>query len=265
MSQEAGSTTNADLFPLRRLVFSSLLVGMTPLVPIPLLDDWAGDVLRRRLAADLAQHYEAKELGAAELELLALGRRDVTAGGCLKGCASSALGLAFKLVLKIFRKLARKILFFLTVKDCVDTFSRTFHEGYLLRHALARGVLAGEERAAVVRQALETTLEEIDVRPFEGHVGKVLRGGFRLLRHGARQLWELLTVWRRSPEDDAILRPGEAREELDQEAELGGLVDELTAGVERESGHLRRLEALFESRLEALTTPSTTPPTTLGA
>ena len=236
-------------FPLRRLVFSSLLVGMTPLVPVPLLDDWAGDVLRRRLAADLAQHHGAV-IPSADLEILALGKREITASGCLKGCATSALGLAHKLVLKIFRKLARKILFFLTVKDCVDTFSRAFHEGYLLRHALASGLV--EPRPAVAtRRAIESTLDEIDTRVFERHAGKILRGGFRAVRHGARQLWELLATWRRSAEDDEVLHPGEERRELHQAGDLGGLVDELTRKVESDRGYWSRLVVLFERQLES--------------
>ena len=229
---------------LRKLVFSSLMTGLCPLIPVPLADDWARDVLRRRLVADLLREGDA-DLGTPAVECLAQGRGALSVEGCLKGCVLTGM----KLVFKIFKKIFRKILIFLTIKDCADTFAETFHEAYLVRHAVARGDLdsaAGMDRVERVREAMEATIRQIDHRPIERIARHTLSGSGRLLRRAARHLGKTLKKLRgreRSEELDAELPLD------DEERELGGLVDELTALLGRQTDYLRRLEDVFDERM----------------
>ena len=138
---------------LRRIVFYSLLTGLCPLIPLPFLDDWVRDVLRRRLAVELAGEH-GLELADGDVRILASGDHPRTLGGCLLGCVTAAVIGLVKVVLKIVRKLYREVLFFLTIRQCVITFSHTFHEAYMMRHALALGALASSPPpVAQVRRA----------------------------------------------------------------------------------------------------------------
>jgi hypothetical protein len=235
---------------LRRVVLYSLLTGLCPLIPVPLLDDWVRDLLRRRLAGELAGR-RGLALSGEEIKVLAYGYRPPSVEGCLRGCLTFAFVKPLvKIAVKILEKVFRKILVFLMVKESVDTFSQTFHEGYLTRHALASGALDGAPApVARVRRAIEAAVAEQDHRPVERLARQTFRGSWRLMRQGGRRLGRLARALRRRRgpgEDDAL--PGE----LDlsgEEQVLGGVVDELTQELETETGYLRRLEALFREHL----------------
>ena len=239
---------------LRKLVSYSLLTGLCPLIPIPVLDDWVRDLLRRRLAADLVADAGA-DLGDFQVKVLACGYVPPTAGGCALGCLRWLLvkPLMF-LVTVIFRKVMRKILFFLTIKDAVATFSRTFHEAYLLRHALGMGVLAEvprtvppapiDPRLLAVRAAVETVSAATDTRPVTNLARSIFTGSRRLLMHTARVMTRLVRRGRRDDEE----RLGE-RLEREGEERLGSLIDGLTADLEQQGGYLEMLETRLEERL----------------
>ncbi len=234
---------------LRRLVFHSLLSGLCPLIPIPFLDDWARDLLKRRLIAELVRRHGGR-LADSELKLLACGHHPPTLEGCVRGCFSFALIKTLALIAaKVLRKVFRKILILLTIKECVDGFSRTFHEAYLIRHALVLGRLEAPETGVwEVRQAVEAAVDQVDPRPIEQLVRRAFAGSRKLLARGARQLGRLLRPLRRSGRDENELLhealPLDREEEL-----LGGLVDELTTELEHETRYLRQLEKLLENQL----------------
>ncbi len=240
---------------LRRLVADSVLTGLCPLIPVPLLDDWTRDLLRRRQVARLAADSGTAitDAGAA---LLACGYQPPNPGGCAGGCLRAALvqPMVF-LTSLIFRKLMRKILFFLTVKDAVGTFSQTFHEAYLLRHALALGVLrepplAGDlpsrpdPRLLEVRGAVEAVVLHTDTRTVTNLARSVFAGSRRLAASTAQRMFRILRRRRRAGEVELSQRL-----EREGEAGVGALIDELTRDLERQGGYLDQLEAGLESRL----------------
>lgn len=236
---------------LRHLVFYSLLTGLCPLIPIPLLDDWARDLLRRRLVAELARG-RGLELDGPNVKVLACGDRPLTARGCLRGCfALAVLKPLFKVAVKLVAKLFRKVLVVLAVREGVLTFSETFHEAYLVRHALALGVLDGPTPpASAVRRAVEAATAEPDHRPIERLARQTMRGSWRLVRRGGRVLTRgARRLYRSGRNDEEIVRGDLDLEE--EERVLGDLVDELTQEIEQEGGYLRQLEKLFEKRLPA--------------
>lgn len=249
---------------LRRLVGYSLVAGLSNLIPLPLLDDWTRDLLRQRQAMELARRYGVALTGA-EGKALACGHRPATAGGCARGCLVGAVvkpvGFLFEVV---FKKTVRKVLFFLTVKDVIDTFSRTLHEGYLLRHALELGVLPAAAEAApgpprpqvlALRRAIEATCDEVDPRPIEKAAAASLRGSRRLLRRAGRAMSRQLKRFGRRPDEQAVYEQLERRGEED----LGGLIDEMTAGLEGQASYLEGLGWRLERRLAAPEEPVAPP------
>lgn len=225
------------------------MTGLCPLIPVPLLDDWVRDLLRRRLAGDLAAR-RGVALAGAEVRILACGHHPPSVQGCLRGCfALTFVKPLVKIVLKVLTKVFRKILVFLMIKDSVDTFSETFHEAYLLRHALALGSLDDLPAPVLkVRRAIEAAVAETDHRPIEQLARRTFRSSWRLIRQGARRLTGLSRELRREGGQSEDELPGELDLTEEEEA-LGSVVDELTERLESESGYLARLEARLEERL----------------
>ena len=236
-AQQTGTATGGEL---RSLVLPSVLAGLCPLIPIPFLDDWARDLLRRRAAADLCRRHGLRMPSDGILALTGGGRSPDMAG-CLR---SLVLGP----ILYLLRKIFRKVFFFLTVKDCVDTTSRCFHETYLIRHALSAGRLAGEPASAGrVHVAIGTACAETDPRPIERTIGAAFRGSRRALLAAAERLGSFVSSARRNP--DPVLAADGDLPMREEEEILGGMVDELSESLAREAGYLGRLAARFDRHL----------------
>jgi len=245
MTSDAG----ADL---RRLVFFSLLTALCPFIPVPFLDDWARDLLRRRLCLEQCRRCAA-DVGDEGVAVLACGpSAPVTAGGCVGGClVHGVLKPTLELIGKLLTKIFRTVLIFLTAKDSIDTFSETFHVGYLVAVALERSHLADPrpERILAVRRAVEITVAGVDHRPIEQLARRAFRGSRRLLRRAAANVGGLLRRLRRSGQDE--LR-GDLP--LDQEAaRLAPLVERLAGQLASERGYLDHLRATLEENLTRLT------------
>lgn len=230
----------------RRLTYFGLLSGLTPLIPLPFVDDWAVRQVERRQVADAFRgrgitpqpwHVEVLTWDGEE------GRP-----GCLY-----PLVLAFQLVIYVAKKIFRKLLVFLLIKDCVDRFSTTFQHGYLLHVAFDRGVIdtravAGGERLIEVRQAILATSEEIDPRPLNQLVRKALAGSRRVLLDAARILGIQLAAERRQARRTgsatATAAVTEARIEAHEKA-VGGLLDRLTSVLWANQAYRTELERTF--------------------
>lgn len=237
---------------LRRIVFFSVTTGLCPLIPFPFVDDWVRDLMRRRLAGDLAVQ-QGLAVASPPLKILACGESKFSASKMLRGCLLTAIiKPVFVVLKKLALKLFRKILFFLTLKDCVTTATQTFHEGYLLRHALQQGELTGEPdlpQARRIRGAMERVLEGRSLGPVEEIFRIVLRGSWGSVKGAARHLGREARRLRRSGRDDA-----EALRDLDledEEARLSGVVDEITRALGEEKGYLGHLERLLAEQLAA--------------
>ncbi|MEM8931681.1 MAG: hypothetical protein AAGE94_10930, partial [Acidobacteriota bacterium] len=240
--------TPADSNDLHEIVAHSVLAGLCPLVPIPFLDDWLRDALRRRLIGRLAQ-ARAVPLDADALTALANGYQPATAQGCVQGCLRSAITLPARFVFKlVFKKILRKLVIPLAIKDCVDTFSTGFHEAYLVRHGFRLGTVGATDRAAVLplRYAAEQVRDEIDPRLVERFAGRAFRGSRRMLSTTARAISRRLMRRRR----DGTLDADAAADEMwNEEPPLDGMVDELATEIGNEAGYLRDLERRLERRL----------------
>ncbi len=230
-------------------MFLSLLAGLCCLVPIPFLDDHLRNRVRRHMVMELARRHNIR-LARPTTRWLAVGPPH-TLGSLARGCLTGAtLKVVFYIVGKLLRSTFRKILYFLAIKDATDTFSLTFHHGWLFHHALASGHVGNADdatdaaRAARVRTAIEATCRAIDPRPLEAGLRSVLRGSRATLSRAARRFARSSAT---HPDDEpGSADPLDARTLAAEEAILDEVVDELEDQVAAADNHLARLVAHYK-------------------
>ena len=233
----------------QRLVRFSLLSGLCPLFPVPIVDDWLRDGLRERGVKSLLLG-RGIVLNPEEVRLLALGEPDPVRQGCL-GCLGLALW-PFKFVFKILvKKLLRKLIFVLAIKDCASELSYSYHLGHLLRYAVKRGAFAVPDqdrptRLLAIRRAVEVALGQLGFTPLDPWIRIAIRRSWRKVVATVREMTELL---QRSgsgsrPESDTIYS------ELEREShDLDPLVKELAEELSGEEDYLRDIERAFDNAL----------------
>src|ERR1043166_3337787 len=179
-TSEGGSRRGAEVGSQRALVAHAVLTGLTPLIPLPLVDDLAKNYFRRRLVRGLGA---ASGRGLSDDEASALLKEK--GRGCLLGCLSAALVYPLKAVF-------RKVFYFLEWKRAVDLASRTYHFGYLTAYALrpreGGATLVDLCGAEAVGQAIQTVCREAPIRPVEAAIAGTFRGSRRGLRAAANLL-----------------------------------------------------------------------------
>ena len=223
----------------RVLVMHAVLTGLTPLIPVPLLDDLVKSYFRKRLVRSLAASA-GRPLTDEELNALA----SEPEGGCLRGCATTAVVYPLKAIF-------RKIFYFLEWKRAVDLTSRTYHFGYLVGHALRRREgaqsLLDAHGARAVNEAIEAVCREAPIKPLESAVGGTFRKSKGVLRSAAALLSSSL---RRQPARPEHVAEAIESVEPQEERELQPVVTRLQrslASVPDE--HFRNLRAALEARL----------------
>ncbi|MEL7061837.1 MAG: hypothetical protein AAGN46_17560, partial [Acidobacteriota bacterium] len=133
----------------------------------------------------------------------------------------------------------------------VDTFSRTFHDTFLLRHALRRGVLPRQvdvEAARPVRGAIEAVRSSVDHRPLERSLRTIVGSGRSTVLGIVRRLSRgLRALGRRGRRDERRVQREIAR---DTEG-LEPMVNEIVSELDSRRGYLRTLEARLDQQLRA--------------
>jgi hypothetical protein len=147
------------------LVSYAVLTGLTPLIPVPFVDDLAKDFFRRRLVESLAA-ARRQPLAPGAVEALTAERSGCVLGGCLG-----------QLVIYPLKKLFSKVFFFLEWKRVLDLTSQTYHFGYLVGCALDEGYLSATSPRTVaeVRLAIDAVCREAPIRPVESAVAATFR------------------------------------------------------------------------------------------
>jgi len=110
------------------IIFSTLLVGLSPLIPIPVVDDLITAALCRWRVKYLATQY-GLTLTKEEIKTLA----DLQQTGCLGGVTKRAFGYVLK---EIFQKM----LFWLEAGRVANLLAQSYYDGVLLDYALAEGL-----------------------------------------------------------------------------------------------------------------------------
>lgn len=114
--------------PTRSVAHTCLLIGLLPLLPVPLIDDLIRRHLSRGLYAQLAAAH-GHPSGHEALAPLSEGR-----GNLLLGCL---IGVTWGLI----KKLAKTVLYLLTVKELGDWAAEAGVRAELVRRSLAAGAL----------------------------------------------------------------------------------------------------------------------------
>jgi hypothetical protein len=222
----------------RLIVTHAVLTGLTPLIPIPVLDDLVKTYFQRRMVRQLAALH-GYAMGPGDIEILA----DERGSGCLMGCLGTTLALPLKLIF-------RKVFFFLEWKRAVDTVSRNFYHGYLIDCALDRrwcGPL-GPKAVPEVRAAIDAVLNRFDTRLLEHAVHATFRQSKAVLKSAARLLERSLRAvvgTNRQQVERAIelVEPVEERE-------IAGVVGQLESAIGGlPQDHFERLKADLRAAL----------------
>lgn len=130
----------------------ALLATLCALIPVPFLDTFAENRVRRALVRQIAARHDTT-LPPEAVRVVA----DLPSGGCW-GMVKAALWWPIK-------KLLRTIAMVFLVKGLADAASEVMHRALMVHHALGSGLLPDE--AQRVRAAMDRALEHVDTRIVE--------------------------------------------------------------------------------------------------
>jgi hypothetical protein len=220
----------------------SVLVGLSPLVPVPFVDDWLMNYFRRRLVRSLASTHGQK-FNDESVSLLA---DDNEKKGCLVGCLSMV-------ILYPLKKIFRKVFYFLEWKRAVDLTSHTYHFGYLLNFALRDGFLKSDtNNLSAVRAILDDVCNDTPIKPVESVVAGTFRQTKSLIFSGVEILEKAFRNLKGKPTQDDV---GVAVESIveEEKEKLEGITNELGSGIANiPEGHFKTMCEKFTVRMKAL-------------
>lgn len=222
------------------LLTYAVLTGLTPLIPIPFVDDLAKDFFRRRLVRTLAAS-RGITLAPGVVENVT----SEPAGCLLSGCLT-------QVVLYPLKKIFRKIFYFLEWKRSLDLTSQTYHFGFLVDCALRDGFLAPAEGASpeVVREAIATVCREAPIRPVESAVAGTFRQSRATLKAtvgSLERLFRQVTGRPGSAQVEATLGPAEEKEKR----QVAGVVENLRGRMQTvPESHFHTLREQLRARLQ---------------
>ena len=213
------------------IITHALLTGLTPLIPVPIVDDLVKSYFQRRLVRQLARVYA---INPTEQDVRTLA--DDPSTGCLAGCLGGPLLLPFKLIF-------RKLFFFLEWKRAADTVSRTFHQGYLLDWAMQVGWYPNQRNATDVRGAIDAACREVGTGPVERAISATLAQSRATLISAANLLKRSLRSISGRPDSERVARAAEAVE-AEEEREMAGVIDRLQNAIQSvPEGYFNNLRA----------------------
>lgn len=137
---------------------SATLAGLTPIIPLPLLDDFVEHLLARRVPAAVA---DARGQTLSPAAARAFKASDKTWSDRAVGCLMMPIWFLIKLPLKLFKK----VLFFLLVRSVANKLAEHWSRAYLIDVALQRGDLddpaSAERSAALIRRLVQEADEPL--------------------------------------------------------------------------------------------------------
>ncbi|WP_257462003.1 hypothetical protein [Archangium lipolyticum] len=218
------------------MAFHAVVSGLTPLIPVPFLDEYALRRVREQMVRAILRE---RALSAPDRTVTVLAGLYPRQGSRLQQFASKAALFSLRLA---WRKAYRRLATALWVKDCVDMASISLHHGYLLQHALERGDLdalnlATEDTARRVHSAIDAACKELDARP----VNQILRRLFDGSRLLVDELSKALENWNGAPRTP----------KQDEDQEVASLAERLAAAMWEERGYFQSLESLYVKHLQS--------------
>ncbi|MCA9489477.1 MAG: hypothetical protein KC621_06125 [Myxococcales bacterium] len=224
----------------------ALVVALCELIPIPLLDGWVENRVRRRMVRLITTRHGIA-LDDAQVALLA----DASGAGCM--------GCFWAIVMWPVKKLLKTVLIVFQAKTITDRFSEVLHRALLTEEACELGLLP--EKVEEVRKAMDQALAHVDTRPVERKLVGTLRDAKHEL-NGA--VWESARVARErlrdrpaealadAAEGDQLPQASELSRVLTATVQVSGLVPELVKWFHGELGLLQvepKIAGLIEPEL----------------
>ena len=243
--REPPTTKSAAAATARLIINHSVMVGLTPLIPIPLLDDLVKSFFYKSMIQSLA-HARGVTLTDAEIAVLA----DERSRGCIYGCL-------FGVTEYLIKRLISKLIFVLEWRRAVDLVTHTYYFGHLLAYAFEQGwyTPAGPgdlETAARLRTAIEQARAGANLNLVKRVVETNFRQSRRTIVFAVGQIttslrgigrwtsgiFRRLRRRKRKPTAEATPAESAVAETLEREAPvlnstIGGLVDILQEGIGR--------------------------------
>ena len=219
------------------LIGHSVLVGLTPLVPVPILDDRLRAYLERRLAREIAALHGVP-LGEDDLRVVGEGPGEDFWAALGRGA-----------VLLPVRLLLRKVFLVLNVKRAADHASAAYHRGYLLDVAMAAKEHPPHRDAGDLRAAIDATLVDTPHSPIGTAVRLSFEGSKALLRQAMAAFVTVLKRMSGRPNEVDLAQAVRQSEERDV---FAALVDRVREAVETvPASHFQALERRLLSRLRS--------------
>ena len=199
------------------LVTHAVLTGLTPLVPIPFVDDYVYAYFMRSMVQRLADSH-ARQISPEDIAVLA----SQPGRGCALGCLGSVL-------LYPIKKVLRKVFFFLELKRAVDTITHTYYQGYLIDAALDAGWFE-QHGARKLRAAIDAVLMRTNTSLFSHAISGVVNQSKGILKGAGELLTTYLSGNRAARAQDDVARVVASVEE-EETTRLGGLTSQLQSAI----------------------------------
>ena len=225
------------------LLTHTALVALTPLLPIPFVDELVERYVLRRMVRRLASAHRLR-IWDEEVSALVDRRSTRLLGRAVLGAALSPL-----------KRLLRKTFLVLVGKKVIDTASSCYHRGWLIDRAFALGLCAphGPHSARTVREAIDEVLRQVPVAT--SPVTQAIRVGLERSRDGLALALAPVRQWvavlRREPIDAEV---GRTVDDAERKVEAAGVVEQLRRALTAvPAEHFDSLERALAERLGAAT------------
>lgn len=236
----------------------ALLTGLTPLIPIPFVDDYVQERLMRQL---VTQIVTARGVTVPPADIAALAAEPAAAGALRR--------IAGSVVLYPVKKVLRKTFLVLEGKRAVDLAAKTYAVGWLIDTAIRWKAYPAHRSltATVVRVAAENACKKLNTSPIEHAIRKVYDESKAGISRAVDALWSSAssadTADEKKAEAQAVPTPGtadaDARVEqatvtAAQALPVNSMAERLERLLHDNTGdYFQRLEAEFYTQLRAVT------------
>lgn len=256
------------------ILYHTVLIGASPLIPIPFLDEFLVLYLRRHLVADIAKSHN-KTLTATQIRQFA---DEPASGGCI--------GAFFSIIGFFIMELIRDVFFWLEWKRGIDLATQTYHFGYLLDAIFAREDF-NPQNGQIYRQAIKEALQGFhtehvrnaiqkvftssrtvirEVRNWLFQFGKYYLGRVvRSVRQGSRHLFSRFRKRKGRGSTDSNVNAQDLDDflkEEDPQGKLTSLIEILSKNLEAEMGnsprYFQHLSTRLDERLKFYSDPQNT-------
>lgn len=154
------------------IISHAVFIGLTPLIPIPVVDDLVKSFFQKNLVRLLATSYNLS-LSTGEVDMLAEERGEGCVNGCVNGCV-------FGLVEYLVKRLVRKVIFLLEWRRAINLVTHAYYIGYLMDHAFSQGwYVPGDVKRAI---QLRTSIELARRGANTGLVQRIVQSSFNQSR-----------------------------------------------------------------------------------